>query len=74
MRRAGLWRISIPTLRSVQILLDLEAKRALGIHWGVFPLSDEGRERPREDPALALPRARSRPTASSLPSRDTAAI
>lgn len=39
---------------SVQILLDLDAKRALGIHWGVFPLSDEGRDRPREDLALAL--------------------
>lgn len=39
---------------SVQILLDMDAKRALGIHWGVFPLSDEGRERPREDLALAL--------------------
>ena len=39
---------------SAQILLDLEAKAALGMHWGVFPLSDEGRDTPRDDLAMAL--------------------
>lgn len=39
---------------TVQIMLDMDARHALGIHWGVFPLSDEGRDRPRDDLALAL--------------------
>lgn len=39
---------------AVQIMQDLGARRALGIHWGVFPLSDEGRDTPREDLARAL--------------------
>jgi L-ascorbate metabolism protein UlaG (beta-lactamase superfamily) len=39
---------------AVRILLDLDAKRAIGIHWGVFPLSDEGRDAPREALARAL--------------------
>lgn len=33
---------------AVQILEDLEAGRALGIHWGVFQLTDERREEPPE--------------------------
>lgn len=35
---------------AVQIMLDLEARRAIGIHWGVFQLTDE----PRDDPAVRL--------------------
>jgi L-ascorbate metabolism protein UlaG (beta-lactamase superfamily) len=31
---------------AVQILEDLEAVRAVGIHWGVFQLTDEPREEP----------------------------
>jgi L-ascorbate metabolism protein UlaG (beta-lactamase superfamily) len=31
---------------AVQILEDLEAARAVGIHWGVFQLTDEPREEP----------------------------
>jgi L-ascorbate metabolism protein UlaG (beta-lactamase superfamily) len=31
---------------AVKILLDLEAKRAIGIHWGSFRLTDEAREEP----------------------------
>jgi L-ascorbate metabolism protein UlaG (beta-lactamase superfamily) len=33
---------------AVQILQDLEAARAIGIHWGVFQLTDEPREEPPE--------------------------
>ena len=33
---------------AVQILEDLEAARAVGIHWGVFQLTDEAREEPPE--------------------------
>jgi L-ascorbate metabolism protein UlaG (beta-lactamase superfamily) len=33
---------------AVQILEDLEAARAVGIHWGVFRLTDEPREEPRD--------------------------
>jgi len=36
---------------AVQILEDLEAARAVGIHWGVFQLTDEDRDDP---PALLL--------------------
>lgn len=35
---------------AVQIMLDLHAKRALGIHWGDFCLTDE----PRDEPAALL--------------------
>lgn len=31
---------------AVQIMEDLEAEQAVGIHWGVFRLTDEGREEP----------------------------
>jgi L-ascorbate metabolism protein UlaG (beta-lactamase superfamily) len=33
---------------AVQILEDLEAARAIGIHWGVFQLTDEPRDEPPE--------------------------
>jgi L-ascorbate metabolism protein UlaG (beta-lactamase superfamily) len=33
---------------AVQIMEDLEAARAVGIHWGVFQLTDEHRDEPRE--------------------------
>jgi L-ascorbate metabolism protein UlaG (beta-lactamase superfamily) len=35
---------------AVMIMQDLEAAQAIGIHWGVFRLSDEG----RDDPSTAL--------------------
>ncbi|WP_353227604.1 MBL fold metallo-hydrolase [Novosphingobium sp.] len=38
---------------AVRIMQDLGATRAIGIHWGVFPLSDEG----RDDPVRALAHA-----------------
>jgi L-ascorbate metabolism protein UlaG (beta-lactamase superfamily) len=41
---------------AVQILEDLEAARAVGIHWGVFQLTDERREEPPELLRAALAR------------------
>jgi len=35
---------------AVRIMLDLDAKRAIGIHWGTFQLTDE----PREEPVTGL--------------------
>jgi len=35
---------------AIQIMLDLEARFAIGMHWGTFKLTDEA----REDPALRL--------------------
>ena len=41
---------------AVQILEDLEAARAVGIHWGVFQLTDEHRSEPPERLLEALAR------------------
>jgi L-ascorbate metabolism protein UlaG (beta-lactamase superfamily) len=41
---------------AVQILEDLEAARAIGIHWGVFRLTDEHRDEPPELLLKALAR------------------
>lgn len=35
---------------AIQIMRDLEARAAVGIHWGTFKLTDE----PRDDPAVRL--------------------
>jgi L-ascorbate metabolism protein UlaG (beta-lactamase superfamily) len=35
---------------AVRIMLDLDAKRAIGIHWGTFQLTDE----PRDEPVIGL--------------------
>ncbi|RZF64934.1 hypothetical protein EWE75_08730 [Sphingomonas populi] len=35
---------------AIQIMTDLDARAAIGIHWGTFKLTDE----PRDDPALRL--------------------
>lgn len=39
---------------AVRILLDTGARRALGFHWGTFPLADEGMETPEADLRTAL--------------------
>jgi L-ascorbate metabolism protein UlaG (beta-lactamase superfamily) len=48
---------------AVQILEDLEADRAVGIHWGVFQLTDEHRDEP---PALLLEALERRGIAENL--------
>ena len=39
---------------AVRIMLDLQARHAQAIHWGEFPLSDEGRDEPVHALARAL--------------------
>ncbi len=39
---------------AIMIFEALQARRAIGIHWGVFHLSDEGWAEPREALARAL--------------------
>lgn len=41
---------------AVRIMLDLEAKRAIGVHWGTFQLTDEPREEPMTGLAESLAR------------------
>ena len=43
---------------AVKIFKDLEARHAIGIHWGVIPLSDEGRDEPRDALVHALAKYR----------------
>jgi L-ascorbate metabolism protein UlaG (beta-lactamase superfamily) len=46
---------------AVQIMRDVEAGQALGIHWGTFRLTDEPREEPAQRLATALSAARISP-------------
>jgi L-ascorbate metabolism protein UlaG (beta-lactamase superfamily) len=41
---------------AVRIMLAVEARRALGIHWGTFQLTDEAREEPAKRLAVELAR------------------
>ena len=42
---------------AVRVFQDIGARHALGIHWGTFRLTDEGREAPRQELSEALTRA-----------------
>ncbi len=39
---------------AVQVMLDVKADAAIGVHWGTFPLSDEPLDQPPRDLAAAL--------------------